>query len=313
MTFFRRSSNSPRYFVPATSEPMSSVSRRLPCSVSGTSPATMRWARPSTIAVLPTPGSPMRIGLFLVRRERIWISRSISRLRPMTGSSLSAREAAVRSIPSWSTVGVRVLVRPPVPALCGVLWERMRVVSVRTRSRLTPRISSTPNGDALTLADEAEEQVLRADVAVVEAARFVDGQLDDLLGARRQADLADDRLLAAADDELDGGADLVQLDAEVVEYLGGDAIALADEAEEQVLRADVVVVEALSFFLGEGQDAARSFGEFVESVCHFAYLAPPILDLKVSTRVVPVQLATDLFDVTPLFPPAGFRRPAVPG
>ena len=30
MTFLRRSSNSPRYFVPATSEPMSSVSRRLP-------------------------------------------------------------------------------------------------------------------------------------------------------------------------------------------------------------------------------------------------------------------------------------------
>ena len=28
----------------------------------------MRWARPSTIAVLPTPGSPMRTGLFLVRR-----------------------------------------------------------------------------------------------------------------------------------------------------------------------------------------------------------------------------------------------------
>ena len=38
MIFFRRSSNSPRYLVPATSEPMSSVSRRLPCSVSGTSP-----------------------------------------------------------------------------------------------------------------------------------------------------------------------------------------------------------------------------------------------------------------------------------
>ena len=30
MIFFRRSSNSPRYLVPATSEPMSSVSRRLP-------------------------------------------------------------------------------------------------------------------------------------------------------------------------------------------------------------------------------------------------------------------------------------------
>ena len=35
---------------------------------SGTSPRTMRWARPSTMAVLPTPGSPISTGLFLVRR-----------------------------------------------------------------------------------------------------------------------------------------------------------------------------------------------------------------------------------------------------
>ena len=77
-----------------------------------------------------------------------------------------------------------------------------------------------------------------------------------------------DRLLAAADDELDGGADLAQLDAEVGQDLGGDAIALADEAQEQVLRADVVVVEALRFFLGQRQDAARSLGKLVESVCH---------------------------------------------
>ena len=41
---------------------------------SGTSPATMRWARPSVMDVLPTPGSPMRHGLFLVRRAstRTW-------------------------------------------------------------------------------------------------------------------------------------------------------------------------------------------------------------------------------------------------
>ena len=143
ITFFSRSSNSPRYFVPATRPPISSVTRRLPCSVSGTSPATMRWASPSTIAVLPTPGSPIRIGLFLVRRERIWIIRSISVSRPTIGSSFPWRAALVRSMPSASTVGVRVEERAPEPVLCGTLWERMRVVSARTRSRFTPRLSST--------------------------------------------------------------------------------------------------------------------------------------------------------------------------
>ena len=48
----------------------------------------MRSARPSTIAVLPTPGSPTKSGLFLRRRQRTWIVRSSSRSRPMSGSIL---------------------------------------------------------------------------------------------------------------------------------------------------------------------------------------------------------------------------------
>jgi len=43
--------------------------------------------QPSTIAVLPTPGGPISTGLFLVRRERIWMDARISSSRPMTGSS----------------------------------------------------------------------------------------------------------------------------------------------------------------------------------------------------------------------------------
>ena len=87
-TAFRRSSNSPRYFEPAISAPMSSAMTRRSRSDSGTSPETMRWARPSTMAVLPTPGSPISTGLFLVRRLRTWMTRRISSSRPMTGSSL---------------------------------------------------------------------------------------------------------------------------------------------------------------------------------------------------------------------------------
>ena len=68
-------------------------STRLSFSVSGTSPLTMRCARPSTIAVLPTPGSPISTGLFLVRRWRIWITRRISSSRPITGSSLPRARA----------------------------------------------------------------------------------------------------------------------------------------------------------------------------------------------------------------------------
>ncbi len=78
-TALSRSSNSPRYFAPATIAARSRETRRLPRNDSGTSPATIRWARPSTTAVLPTPGSPIRTGLFLVRRHSTWTTRRISR------------------------------------------------------------------------------------------------------------------------------------------------------------------------------------------------------------------------------------------
>ena len=102
-TAFRRSSNSPRNFAPAISAPMSSDSRRLPLMPSGTSPLTMRCARPSTIAVLPTPGSPISTGLFLVRRCSTWMVRRISSSRPITGSSLPDSARAVRSIVYFSS------------------------------------------------------------------------------------------------------------------------------------------------------------------------------------------------------------------
>ena len=101
-TAFNRSSNSPRYFAPATMEPRSSETSFLSFSDSGTSPATIRRARPSTMAVLPTPGSPMSTGLFFVRRDSTWTTRRISASRPMTGSILPSRARAVRSVEYFS-------------------------------------------------------------------------------------------------------------------------------------------------------------------------------------------------------------------
>ena len=91
-------------------------------------------------------------------------------------------------------------------------------------------------------------------------------------------DLADDRAIAASDDELDGGPDLGQLDVHVLEDARGHALALADEAQEQVLRADVVVVEPLRFVLSQCQDLARPVRELVEAIHPverpFCYRAP---------------------------------------
>ena len=68
---FSRCSNSPRYFVPATIDAMSSSIISLERNIGGTSPAAIRCANPSTIAVLPTPDSPINAGLFFLRRVRV--------------------------------------------------------------------------------------------------------------------------------------------------------------------------------------------------------------------------------------------------
>ena len=94
-TLLMRSSNSPRYLVPAIMPVKSSAIRRLFLRFSGTSPETIFCAGLRQPPSCRRPGSPTRAGLFLVRRDRIWMTRSISSLRPMTGSSLPSRAALV--------------------------------------------------------------------------------------------------------------------------------------------------------------------------------------------------------------------------
>ena len=103
-TFFMRSSNSPRYLEPATSDATSSVQICLPRRMSGTLPAEMSCARPSTMAVLPTPGSPRMSGLFFCLRASTCMTRSISRSRSRTGSSLPDSASLVRLRPYFSSM-----------------------------------------------------------------------------------------------------------------------------------------------------------------------------------------------------------------
>jgi len=62
--------------------------------------------------------------------------------------------------------------------------------------------------------------------------------------------------------ELDHGlTNLLELGAELLEHLGGHALTLADQAEEDVLGADVVVIEPPCLLLGEHDDATSAVGE----------------------------------------------------
>ncbi len=103
ITSRRRRSNSPFMLAPAWSRPRSRERRVTSLSAGGTSPAAMRRAKPSATAVLPTPASPARIGLFWRRRIRMSMHCRISSSRPRIGSILPARACSVRSTVNCSS------------------------------------------------------------------------------------------------------------------------------------------------------------------------------------------------------------------
>ena len=96
-TALSRSSNSPRNLAPAIRAPMSREKIRRSFNPAGTSPRTIRWASPSAMAVLPTPGSPISTGLFLLFRDRMRITFRTSSSLPITGSSFCCSASATRS------------------------------------------------------------------------------------------------------------------------------------------------------------------------------------------------------------------------
>ena len=220
------------------------------------------------MVVLPTPGSPIRTGLFLVRRDSTCMTRSISFSRPMTGSSLPSRAAWVRFRPNWSSTSDedgapsarRAGGRGLLALVAGEQLDDLLADPVEVGAELDQHLG----GDALALADQAEQDVLGADVVVAELQRLAQGELEHLLGARRERDVAARRLLALADDLLDLGADGLQRDAEALQRLGRDALALVDQAEQDVLGADVVVAEHPGLFLGQDDNPTRAVGEPLE-------------------------------------------------
>lgn len=107
-----------------------------------------------------------------------------------------------------------------------------------------------------------------ADVVVIESARFIDGEFNDLLRSWGEPNFSEHGAVAAADDEFDGGSNFAEFDAQIGEHLGRDAIALPDEAQQEMLGTNVIVIESLGLFLGQRQYTSGALGKFVKSVGH---------------------------------------------
>ena len=160
-----------------------------PLRVSGTSPDTMAAATPSATAVLPTPASPTRHGLFFVRRDNMRITRAISLSRQKTGSHLFSAAAAVRSLPYFIRVGAFVIggkyfISSPesplhVPRTEAVLMPMsvMMLTAVQFSSfSIAARICSVPAGfSAVAPALRQAAEMIRATAGVNESLSTTDG------------------------------------------------------------------------------------------------------------------------------------------
>src|SRR6185369_11972918 len=132
--------------------------------------------------------------------------------------------------------------------------------------RVGVEVEQDAGGDALVLTHQAEQYVLGADVVVAEGERLAQRQLQDLLGARGERDLAGGDLLARADDPDHLRAHSFDGDVERLEDAGSEALLLAEQSEQDVLGADVVVLERPGLLLGEDDHLTGTFCESLEQL-----------------------------------------------
>ena len=137
----------------------------------------MSWARPSTIAVLPTPGSPIRTGLFFLRRARIWMTRSISLLAADDRVELAlagelgqvAAELVEGGVLDFFSACRRLGAALPSSFLRPLAAQQRSVFAAL--SRFTPSSVSTCAATPSS-PQQAQQEVLGSDVVVVQVARL---------------------------------------------------------------------------------------------------------------------------------------------
>jgi hypothetical protein len=104
--------------------------------------------------------------------------------------------------------------------------------------------------------------VLGADVVVVQLQGLAERELEGLLGARGERDMpAADLPGPGADDRPDLFAGALKRHPEALEDAEREPVGLAEEPEQNVLGADVVVLQPPGFFLGKDDGVPGAVSE----------------------------------------------------
>ena len=161
--------------------------------------------------------------------------------------------------------GTLLLLRTTLRHLGAEDAQRLGAGGVEVHARVGQHLRRNP----LFFAEKAKQQVLSADVAVIELARFAHGELEHFLRARRVGQVGPGGLagFSLLDRLFDLLLDVVQLDAEVLEHRRCDALTLADQAEQDVLGPHVFVVETRGLLASHREDFPHPLGEVVAVHC----------------------------------------------
>ena len=194
--------------APACIRPMSSAHRRTPRSAGGhVARGEALGASPSTTAVLPTPASPVRIGLFCRRRIRTSMIWRISSSRPTIGSIVPVEAFAVRSCekrssavvprgpPSWPSPAAPAATSPePSIGLRLPSSESFQIGAMLGRERVDIDLgefgrSADEGAPGLGRLQRSEQDMAAADLGLAEEQRRVVPaaveQVDDDVGNAR--------------------------------------------------------------------------------------------------------------------------------
>ena len=262
-TAFRRSSNSPRYLAPAISAPRSRATTRLFFSDSGTSPETMRWARPSTIAVLPTPGLADEHGVVLGaagedlhHAAHLVVAADDGVELALAGQLGEVAAVALERLVAVLGVGVvDALVAADLAQHVAARASRVDAVPLQDLARpaSSPSTSASSRCSVETYWSLSASASRRASLRTrVELGR-------DLGGARPASAAAPP---SARSTSCDDGAGR---HAHLAEGRGDDAALLVEQRLQQVLGRDLRVVALLGLGLGGGERLLGLDGELVHA------------------------------------------------
>src|SRR5688572_17977465 len=128
--------------------------------------------------------------------------------------------------------------------------------------------------NALTLPDQTQEDVFGTDIVVAQLKGLAQRKLEHFFRPWRKRYVRSRRRLAMTDDLLDLLTHAVERDSKALQRFRGHALTLMDKAEQDVLRADIAVIEHPGLFLRQDNHTTGTIGESFKHDTHVLAARP---------------------------------------